>query len=237
MEEVNEINLSEEFKRFWNKKWQIILIVIIFILLGVIYTFGVTKPIYNSEVTLSLTANDENTASSTTNDITINTKMAATYTELIKTKNVLTSIIQKSGIDISEDKLKSEINLSAIEDTALVKISVKDSSAQNAKQIVLAAAEVFKENVTQMYNIKNVQVIDEPETPTSPYNINHKKDIALSAVVGLVVAFIYVIIETSFFDTTIKTIDDIEKEFKMPVLASIPKYENKLQKIRGGRRR
>lgn len=234
---MEELDLKEIFKMFWNKKWQIILIVIIIALIGVIYTFGFTKPMYSSSVTLSLTTSDDNTATSTTNDITVNTKMAATYKEFIKTKNILTSIIQKSGTDISEEELQNEISLDAIDETALVRITVDDASAQRAKTLVSAASDVFKEQVTQMYSIKNVQVIDEPETPTSPYNISHKKDILMFALAGIVIAFLYVIVESIFFDTTIKTIDDVEREFKMPVLASIPKYENKLQKIRGGRRR
>ena len=234
---MEELDLKEIFKTFWDKKWHIILIVVILTLIGVIYTLGFTKPMYSSSVTLSLTTSDDNTATSTTNDITINTKMAATYKEFIKTKNVLTDIIKKSGVDISEDELKDEINLNAVEDTALIKISVKNSSAQRAKMLVSAAADVFKEQVTQMYSIKNVQVIDEPEVPSSPYNINHKKDVLMFAAAGVVIAFLYVIAETTLFDTTIKTVDDIERGFKMPVLASIPKYENRLQKTRGGRKR
>ena len=234
---MEELDLKEIFKMYWDKKWHIILIVVILTLIGVIYTLGFTRPMYSSSVTLSLTTSDDNTATSTTNDITVNTKMAATYKEFIKTKNVLTDIIKKSGVDISEDELKDEINLNAVEDTALIKISVKNSSAQRAKMLVSAAADVFKEQVTQMYSIKNVQVIDEPEVPSSPYNINHKKDVLMFAAAGVVIAFLYVIAETTLFDTTIKTVDDIERGFKMPVLASIPKYENRLQKTRGGRKR
>ena len=37
-------------------------------------------------------------------------------------------------------------------------------------------------------------------------------------------------------DTTIKTPETIEKEYNLPVLASIPKYENKIRKAKRGKR-
>ena len=49
---------------------------------------------------------------------------------------------------------------------------------------------------------------------------------------GLVIAVIYVLI-ANMLDTTIKSADDIEKQFKLPVLASIPVYETDAQKKKG----
>ena len=49
------------------------------------------------------------------------------------------------------------------------------------------------------------------------------------------VAVIYVLL-ANMLDTTVKTAEDIEKEFKLPVLASIPVYENAIQKRKGGKR-
>ena len=38
-------------------------------------------------------------------------------------------------------------------------------------------AKVFTEKVKEIYNIENVQIVDEAEIATSPSNINHKKDV------------------------------------------------------------
>jgi len=48
-ENMEEIDLKELFRMFWNKKVQIILIVAIFIMIGVIYTVGFVKPKYTSK--------------------------------------------------------------------------------------------------------------------------------------------------------------------------------------------
>ena len=41
---MEEIDLKELFEIFWTKKIQILLVVIIFMVMGVVYTMGFTTP-------------------------------------------------------------------------------------------------------------------------------------------------------------------------------------------------
>ena len=66
-------------------------------------------------------------------------------------------------------------------------------------------------------------------------NINHKKDIIIFAFIGAVVSVIYVLL-SNMLDTTVKTAEEIEKEFKLPVIASIPIYNAEPQRRNGGKR-
>ena len=76
---MEELDLKELFSIFWNKKVSIILIVLIFITLGVIYTIGFTIPKYTSSTTLLLAGSErpagETTNSITTTDVTLNSKL------------------------------------------------------------------------------------------------------------------------------------------------------------------
>ena len=82
-------------------------------------------------------------------------------------------------------------------------------------------AKVFNTEVVKLYSIQNIGVIDNAELPTKPYNINHVKTIALASCVGLVLGFglVFVIF---YFDTTIKSSDDVEKKLGLPVIGAIP---------------
>ena len=51
---MEELDLKELFEIFWSKKVQIILIVLIFAVIGVIYTMGFVTPVYTSSTTLVL---------------------------------------------------------------------------------------------------------------------------------------------------------------------------------------
>ena len=236
---MEELDLKQLFNIFWSKKVQIILIVLIFIVLGVIYTIGFTTPMYSSSTTLLLagseSSGEETTNSITTTDITLNSKLVSTYSVLVRSKDVLSQVISNLGMDISWESLKNNVKVSAVEDTEVIEISVTTNNAENSANIANEIAKVFTEKVAEIYNINNVHVVDEAEPENTPSNINHEKDVIIFAFIGLVVAVIYVLL-ANMLDTTVKTAEDIEKEFKLPVLASIPVYENAIQKRKGGKR-
>ena len=164
-----------------------------------------------------------------------NTKLVSTYSTLIKSKTVLRQVISNLGINISEDELEKNITVSQEKDTEIIRISVTNADATTAAKVANEVAKVFSQRVSEIYKINNVQVVDQAEVDTIPSNINHTKDVIIFAFVGVVVAVMYVLI-ANMLDTTIKTAEEVEKEFKVPVLASIPLYNFEPAK-KGGKRK
>ena len=243
---MEEIDLKELFEIFWHKKLQIILIVLIFMVIGIIYTVGFVTPMYSSSTTLVLAGTsssaDENQISETitTTDLTINSKLVATYSKLVKGKNILGQVISNLGIKVNEDDLRKNVNVTSVEDTELIEITVSNENPEYAAKIANEIAKVFEEKIAgEIYNINNVHIVDEATVETEPSNVNHLKNIVIFAFIGAVVAVMYVLI-ANMLDTTVKTQEDIEKSIKIPVLASIPMYDMDMEKLKkkrkGGRR-
>lgn len=222
---MEEMDLKELFNMFWSKKVQIILIILIFVTIGFIYTLEFITPMYDSSTTLVLVSSGDESLTTNTmitaTDVSLNSKLVSTYSELIKSKNVLREVISNIRMNLEEDFLKNSITVSAVEDTELIEITVRNEDPNNATIIANEIAKVFTEKVKEIYNINNVQIVDEAEVPTEPANINHAKDIIMFASIGLVIAIIYVII-ANMLDTSIKTAEDVEAVHDIPVLASIP---------------
>ena len=239
---MEDLDLKELFSMFWNKKIQIILIVAIFAVIGLIYTIGFVTPVYTSSTTLLLATSAQSDGTSntiTTTDLTLNSKLVATYSKLVESKNVIRQVIQNLGIsDLTENELRNNVSVSSVEDTEIIKISVTNKNATYAAKAANEIANVFSKEVVEIYNINNVHVIDEAEVEQSPSNVNHIRDIVIFAFVGAVIAVMYVLI-SNMLDTTIKTAEDVEKYIKIPVLASIPVYsveEERKPKKKGGKR-
>lgn len=244
---MEEVDLKELFEIFWHKKAQIILLILIFIMIGAIYTIGFVTPIYTSSTTLVLvgTESTSNTDTQeaeaiTTTDITINSKLVSTYSELVKSKSILGEVIANLDINVDEDELRKNIEVTAKEDTELIEIRVSDANPTYAAKIANEIANVFKEKIAgEIYKIDNVHIVDQAEVESEPSNINYVRDIAIFAFIGVIVAVMYVLI-ANMLDTTIKTQEDIEKGIKIPVLASIPMYDMEMEKRnkkrKGGRR-
>ena len=241
---MEEIDLKELFEIFWHKKAQIILIILIFMVIGVIYSVGFVTPMYSSSTTLVLAGTASSTEEQsqntiTTADLSINSQLVSTYSELVKSNNILGQVISNLGINIDAEELRQNVEVTSVEDTELIEITVSDQNPEYAARIANEIASVFEERIAkEIYNINNVHIVDEAVVETEPSNVNHAKDIVIFAFIGVVVAIMYVLI-ANMLDTTVKTQEDIEKSIKIPVLASIPMYDmemEKLKKRKGGRR-
>ena len=232
---MEELDLKELFQMFWNKKIYILLITLIFIVIGIIYTIGFVTPEYTSSTTLVLATGKgtESDNSITTTDVTLNSKLISTYKELATSDKVVRKVISNLGIKISEESLKQSIDVKVVSDSELIKISVTNGNSENAARIANELANVFIEQVKEIYNIDNIHIVDEAEESDAPSNINHTKDVLIFAFIGIVASAIYVFID-NMLDTTVKNAEDIEKTCGVALIASIPfdNFENR----KGGRK-
>lgn len=236
---MEELDLKQLVNIFWNKRLHVISIVLIFLIIGTVYTFLFVTPKYKSYTSLVLARsestkeNETDTSTITQTDITLNQKLVSTYSELVKSKNVLREVIKNLNINESEENLKDNITVSAVKDTELIQITVTNYYPDRASDIANEIAKVFTKKVGEIYNINNVYIVDEAERANTPYNINHIKDIAIFIAVGLIVSVGYVLI-SNLLDTTVKSAEDIEKELGVVALASIPLLKDDTKKMKGG---
>lgn len=233
---MEELDLKELFNIFWERKLEIIVILLISIIIGAVYSYFIVEPEYTSYTTLLLTQvnNETEDDSITQTDLTLNSKLVSTYSELIKSNAVLREVIDSLNIhNLNEENLRDSINVSAVTDTEMIKITVTNSNPNNAEIIANKIAEVFSAKIAEIYKINNVYVVDKAETSEEPSNINHAKDIIIFMFIGIVVAGIYVLI-INMLDNTIKSETDIEKITGLKTLASIPNYDTE---VKGGKRK
>lgn len=225
---MEEIDLKELLNWFRSKIVHIIVIIAIALGIGMIYTFGFTVPEYSSMTTLVLTtssSDSDQTTSITASDINLNSNLVSTYREIAKSKRVLRAVIKNLNADISYEALRANVTVEAVEDAEVLKITVTDENASNAAKYANEIAKVFSNTIPEMYKINNVYVLDDAEISDSPSNINHTKDIVIFTFIGAVIAVAYVFI-LNMLDTTVKTVEDIEKGVGIPVLVAIPLIEN-----------
>lgn len=234
---MDELDLKDLFNIFWTKKFEIILIIAIAVVIGFIYSYVLLKPEYKS--TTSILLAKSNTAQAddgtiTSSEISLNQKLVSTYSDLIKTEKVLTQVINNLQINKTVEQLQSNIQVSAKDDTEIIEISVTDADSEMARRIANEAAQVFITQIAQeYYNMDNVYVVDEARAESAPYNINHTKDLVIFVAAGFVIACIYVLI-ANMLDTTVKSKEDIEKKLGLTVLTSIPMCDFK--KAKGGKK-
>lgn len=225
---VEEIDIKEIVYYIFKKKVWVILCCILGLIAGIVYTRFFVTPMYSSYSTVVLSKpTDISTISTTTgegitqNDITLNSKLVATYSEIMKSRAVASEVKEKLGLNVSEEALMSNISVTAKDDTEMLKIQVSNEDPVIAANVANSLSEVFSSKVKEIYNIENVTVIDTAIPSSSPYNVSYAKNAAIFGMVGLVLCcgVLFVIF---YFDTTIKSKSEVEELLGLEVLAVIP---------------
>lgn len=220
---MEEINIKDLLMYFVKKIPIIAMVSFVMLAVGMLYSVLIKKPLYYGDVTLILVQenNYNQNSSLTQSDITLNQKLVTTYSEIIKSKRVLNRVIDEMKLDYEADELAEKITVSSIKDTEIIKIAVSDSDNEEAAKIANKIASVFQNEVTDIYNLENVAVIDSAEVQTEAYNINVARDSIIFFAVGFVLTVgIYFVVY--YFDTSIKSVDEVEKELGVPVIGTIP---------------
>lgn len=239
---MEEIDLKELLQMFWQKKVLIISILVLFIVLGIIYSLYFVTPKYQSTTKLLLATNSssqqenlEGETTITTTDVTINSKLVSTYSELVKSNKIIRAVIANLGIQEDEESIRKNVSVRSVADTEVIEISVISEDPELAARIANEIAEVFIENVKEFYGIDNVHIVDKAERENVPSNINYAKDVTIFAFIGFAVSILYLFL-SNLLDTKIKSEEDIEKISGLTILASFPIYDEKEVKIKGKRR-
>ena len=228
MEEMEIIDIKELLYTLWNKKVIVFICLFLGIIAGLVYTIFLLTPMYQSTTTLVLSsanASDDKTGI-TTNDVTLNSKLVSTYSEIIKTRTVAEEVIKSLGLSMSESDFMDNVSISSKNNTEVLAITVSNTNAKTAADIANKIAEVFSNKVKEIYKIENVSIIDQAIEAKSPYNVTFTKNMIISARGGIVLGFVIIFV-TMLFDTTVKNQEDIERMLGVPVLAVIPKVDSK----------
>jgi len=220
---MEEINLLEVLEYFKNKLIWIIASIILVILIGNIYTTITRVPMYRSNTTILLVGSNEKVNQ---NDVSLNNNLVTTYSEIIKSRKVLTKVINNLKLEYSVEELSNHITVGTKTDTQIITVTVSDKDPKKSKDIADEVSEVFAKEIKAIYRLDNVAIIDYAVLAEKPYNITYLKDNVIYFAIGLVLSCAVIFI-MFYFDTTIKSTESIEEKLGLNVLGVVPEERRK----------
>lgn len=147
-------------------------------------------------------------------DITGSSNLAKICVTLFKNSDDLTSLYDGCYVDIIVN-----------EDTFFITINVSGDDPQKcanvANQLVDKSSDVFKKYL----QFGQIGTIRQAKVPDRPYEPNNLKNTILGFAVGLIASCVIAIL-LALIDTTIKSDDDIQEIYGLPVFAKIPDFES-----------
>lgn len=205
-----EIDLREIFEML-KKRW--IMIASITLVAAIVaggISFFVLKPQYEASTTMIVSYKQDQEALMDYNQLQMSQKLATTYSQIIKSDRIADKVIKKLDLDLSANALNSKISVSQVDTTEIFKITVKDNDPQLAALIANTEADIFKQEINDMMKVDSVSTIDVAKVPGSPVSPNKVMNVAIAAVLGMMVS-VGLVFVLEFLDRTYKTPSDIER--------------------------
>ena len=132
---MEEINLEELFYYFRNKISWIIIAIILAIGIGNTFTILTRTPMYKSSTTMVLVNENKDSSTYNTTEQQLNKNLVGTYSEIIKSRMILETVISNLKLDYTSSELASNISVDAVDNTEIIKVSVSDANAKEATSI------------------------------------------------------------------------------------------------------
>lgn len=229
---MEEINLKELFDYIKERILIVIIIMLGVLVVGCVYSIFIKTPLYKSTTRIVLVSDSGESSgngSYTQSDLQLNQNLVSTYSEIVKSRKNLDTVIKNLALPYTIDQLYERVSVSTVKDTEIIKIDVVDEDKGLAADIANEIVKVFGEEIKYIYKLQNVSTVDVAEESEEPYNINVLKDLVIYVLVGAVLALGSVFV-VYYFDTTVKNAEEIETKIGLPVLGIVPKVKHKEKK-------
>lgn len=227
-EEESGITLKDIFYIIKKNIIVILSIIVAVLIVGSVYTFKIQKPVYQSSAEVMVSASSSDIEGQ---NYSLASYLTNTFVAYFKSDLVLDEVVNKlneQNITVSSSEIKNNLDISIVNDSLILELDYTSPSINNSKIIL----NTIIDTAIEITNKENISELLKDKIMVFSYGKDGQRvsktmmNLALSLVIGVVIAFLYVLIKNAF-DDTFKSKKDIEVVLNIPVIASIPHYEVK----------
>lgn len=216
-----EIDLKEIFYLLLSH-WKSIFLAMLIgaAIFGAYHTF-LLKPSYQADASIYITSTDSMISFS---DLQLSAALTDDYANIIKSRTVLNRVIDELDLNLNYKQLGALISVDNPDSTHIVDIKVTCDDPELSRNITNALMNISVDQIYQVIGSGEPTVIDyamaEAVQDVTP---SLKKYLMIGALLGALIVCAIVVLRM-LTDTTLKTVDDIDRYLHLPVLAAVPYY-------------
>ena len=205
-----------------KKRWKIIaLTTVLATLVSGIFSFFVISSTYEASTKIFIGKEGAESEGYNSSDVSMYQNLIKTYSELIKTKDLVNKAIDNSQYDLSVNNVLNGITVNTLTGTQILQISYQSKSPSIAKNILESITNEFITKAEELVPNGNVKILESVELPKNPVAPNKTMNIAIAFILGMMVGFGIVFL-LEYLDNTYKNKEQLEKDLDIPVLGVIP---------------
>ena len=204
-----------------RRKWIIVATVIVAMAAAAIVS-QLVDDVYSTESTLLVALRSDTQSFDT---VQASQAIARSYTDIIESPNIAARVSRELADDTTTSEIEDSTDFEAVPETQLVKITAEAPTGERAKQIADAYANVFIEyasiNLAETTQATTT-LADSSPVPGSPARPRPTLYVAVAGILGLALGLALAFMRERL-DRRLRTLEDVEAQFDVPVLARIPR--------------
>ena len=205
-----------------KKRWKIIaLTTVLATVVSGIFSFFIISPTYEASTKIFIGKEGAESEGYNSSDVSMYQNLIKTYSELIKTKDLVNKAIDNSQYDLSVNSVLNGITVNTLTGTQILQISYQSKSPSIAKNMLESITNEFITKAEELVPNGNVKILESVELPKNPVAPNKTMNIAIAFILGMMVGFGIVFL-LEYLDNTYKNKEQLEKDLDIPVLGVIP---------------
>ena len=154
-------------------------------------------------------------------DLNLGASLSNDYVELMKSRPIVEEVIDTLGLEYTYEQVVGMIGLSVVNNTRIVKISATSTDPYEAMQISNEMARVSKIQLPKVMDAPAPTIVEEAVLPAYKSSPSLSRNVMMGAML-LLVLVLGVLTVFYLMDDTIKTSEDVEREFGIMPLTVIP---------------
>lgn len=188
------------------------------------------KPMYQADASLIVNSRESDAKTITADQLNSAEELANLYGIIIKSDTVLEAAIQDLDLNLDYDSLAQKVSVAPINNTSVMKISVKDADGESALRILKSIVSISPKIIRDMVEAGSVKVVSEPRLQKAPVSPNKLRYTAVGAFLGAVAACAITLL-LAVSEDRIYSKREVEDRLGMTVIGEIP--EQLYQKRKG----
>ena len=220
MEDEETIDLMELARLLWAHAVQIVAAAVAAALICLLVCMFALTPKYQASINMIVNTRQDNSSTFTSDNFNSAKNLISTYAVIIKGNTVLNEVIDKLDLDMTYTELYKMVEVTSVDSTQIMQITVTDTDAERAGEIAQTIADIVPDVLVEKVEAGSCKASDVIIDPNKVFP-QTKKYVVLAGLLGAVVVCGVLVLAHLLHDTVVDD-EDVQKKLGLPVLGLIP---------------
>lgn len=221
-----ELSIFDILNILLRRIWILVLCTLLAFSGALVISLFLIAPKYTSTAQLYVNPNrDSFDTRGSLNELQYSQRLVNSYLIILKNNVFLENVSDQTNLGYSPGQIRGMLDLRSVDNTEIFEVKITSQTPQDAYNLVNTIVDLAPNEIMRIREGDSVRVVAPAAMPTSPSSPNVTLNSAIGALLGLALA-IGVVILIDMLDMRIKTEEEFQERFGLPILGSIPKFDD-----------